>query len=83
MEKAIKTFQLPLLSGSANYIEWSMKTSAYFKKEGLYATISPGFTNPISETDLATNDKALATLQLLCESGPMLHINGQTLAKNA
>ena len=57
------------LKGSDNYEVWSLRTTAYLIKEGTYKAIS----DP-KEVDDDTDEKALSSILLVIEDGPLLQI---------
>ena len=67
------------LVGSSNYEIWALRTEAFLIKEGLKDAI----TKPITEISQEINDKALATIRLLIEDGPLLQIQQFTACNKA
>ena len=70
------------LKGSSNYSLWAIRAEAYLTREGLYKTISND-PNPLSPIGLEDEDKALATIRLILEDGPLVQIQHKKTAKDA
>ena len=74
------TINIPKLQGSQNFIIWHLRASAYLIKEGYGSFI----TDEASDiADKAKSEKALAEIQLLCEDGPLIQIQGYKTAFSA
>lgn len=72
--------KLPLLKGFINYEIQFIKTKATIIKEGYEKALTEEVGDNLFVLD---NNKALATLQLLCTKEPLLHIKGKTSCKKA
>ena len=63
----VDKISIPKLIGTDNYLIWSIRTSAVFQKDGI------DLKDLLSLTE-SQSLKVLATIQLLCADGPLLHI---------
>src|SRR3569623_666906 len=68
------------LSGSKNYIIWSIRLQALLVKEDLFEPIE---SENSGNTNTAKNRKALSIIKLLCEDSPLLYIRDANNAKTA
>lgn len=77
---SLNRLDLPKLTGSDNYIIWSIRLQALLIKEELYDPIEK---DSISNTNTTKNRKALAIIKLLCDDSPLLYIRDENSAKKA
>lgn len=84
---ATPRYEVPKLTGTENYITWSIRAYALLAKEDL------GFDHMSSDGTISTNSngaitpaknrKALAIIKLLCEDSPLLYIRDEINALKA
>lgn len=72
----ISKIQVPKLKGSENYILWAIRAKAYLSNIGYYLPIDNNDIDIFNTPDI--DRKALYTLQLLVEDGPLLQIQYST-----
>ena len=68
------------LKGHANYLVWEVRAKAVLTKDGLFDAIIEPTAAIVTET---ANGKALATILLSVEDGPLHQIRTETRAKTA
>ena len=75
---ASEKISISRLKGIENYEVWAIRMTSLLTKEGVINTIH-------GVTDISTSDseKALATIRLSLEDGPLLQIQHYTTAKEA